>query len=379
MDDLISPLTSPLNDDPLVLQTSDHPGMKLVTHPFEGTGFGNWKRSMLIALSAKNKLCLIDGSSPKPSPTAVHAKTWQRCNDMVFSWILNALSAQIADSVLYCDTAKSVWDELQDRYDQTNGAQLYSVQKSLSDFSQGNDSITTYFTKIKAIWDEIDAMGMNPTCTCTCSCGSKQKQIKYLEDQKIVQFLMGLNDSYTTIRGALLMQNPLPKLGIVYNTLIQEERQRDIHNVTQFQFDSASLTARNYRPNMYRHNPYNVGGLTRENPRTHSSKSSYHIPTASRSQRPPVSASSSTDQFCNYCKKAGHRIEVCYRLKNRNKRYAANVQGVTSDSILGPYGTTQDTTLNSAQNQNIQMDSIEYVPSSVNFAGLFFEEATDNW
>ncbi|KAL9245915.1 hypothetical protein vseg_019512 [Gypsophila vaccaria] len=182
MDDLISPLISPNNDDPLVLQTSDHPGMKLVTHPFEGTGFGNWKRSMLIALSAKNKLCLIDGSSPKPSSTAVNAKSWQRCNDMVFSWILNALSSQIADSVLYCDTAKSVWDELQDRYDQTNGAQLYSVQKTLSDFSQGNDSITTYFTKIKAIWDEIDAMGMNPTCTCTCSCGSKQKQIKYLED-----------------------------------------------------------------------------------------------------------------------------------------------------------------------------------------------------
>ncbi|KAL9245914.1 hypothetical protein vseg_019511 [Gypsophila vaccaria] len=175
------------------------------------------------------------------------------------------------------------------------------------------------------------------------------------------------------------MQNPLPKLGVVYNTLIQEERQRDIHNVTQFQFESTSLNARNYRPTMYRHSPYNVGGMTRENSGHHPSKPSFHISTSNRSHRPPVSASSSTDPFCNYCKKAGHIIEVCYKLKNRNKHYAANAQGVVSDSILGVYGTTKDTTHSSAQNQTVQMDSIEYVPSSLNFAGLFFEEATDNW
>ncbi|KAK9681530.1 hypothetical protein RND81_10G008700 [Saponaria officinalis] len=109
-------------------------------------------------------------------------------------------------------------------------------------------------------------MGMNPTCSCGCTCGSKEKKIKYQEDQRFVQFLTGLNDSYTAIRGTILIQNPLPKLAVVYNNLVQEERQREIHNAPQFLMDSASMYAKTVKPahvlqsqNPYavnRHNPY---------------------------------------------------------------------------------------------------------------------------
>lgn len=53
-------------DNPLHLQSSDSPGMKLVSEPFDGTGFSNWKRSMTIALYARNKLGFVDGTIPKP-------------------------------------------------------------------------------------------------------------------------------------------------------------------------------------------------------------------------------------------------------------------------------------------------------------------------
>jgi len=51
---------------------------------------------------------------------------------------------------------------------------------------------------------------------------------------------MGLNDSYTSVRGSLLMMNPLPSLGQTYSLLIQEERQRQVRNVGQFLSDSAA-------------------------------------------------------------------------------------------------------------------------------------------
>ncbi|KAK9664574.1 hypothetical protein RND81_14G052800 [Saponaria officinalis] len=296
------------HDDPLSIQSSDHPGMKLVSHIFEGTGFGNWKRSMLIALSAKNKIGFIDGTQPKPSSSSITVNAWQRCNDMVFSWILNALSSEIADSVLYCESAKDVWSELEDRYGQSNGAQLYAVQKKLSDFSQGNDSITSYFTKIKSVWDEIEAMGMNPVCSCTCTCGSKKKQIKYTEDQKIVQFLMGLNDSYTVIRGTILMQNPLPKLATVYNNLIQEERQRDIHNSAQFRMDSASFYARNDSRGRSGYNGIPSSPSFSQRQQSFGTKK----PTAN------------TVLECRYCKKPGHTIDKCYRLQNRGRKFAGS-------------------------------------------------------
>ncbi|XP_074266087.1 uncharacterized protein LOC141588550 [Silene latifolia] len=166
-------------NDPHYVHLSDAPGGKLVANVFEGTGYGGWRRSMLIALSAKNKIRFIDGSIPRPAATASTAKAWQRCNDVVFFWILSSVSPTIADSILFNNTAKDAWDELQERFGQSNGAQLYGVRKKLNDFSQGNDDIVTYFTKLKSVWDEIARMGMNPRCSCTCNCGAQEKQLQF--------------------------------------------------------------------------------------------------------------------------------------------------------------------------------------------------------
>ncbi|XP_074265470.1 uncharacterized protein LOC141587905 [Silene latifolia] len=239
-------VNSALNvNDPYYIHNSEITGTKLMNNLFDGTGFGNWKRGMLIALSAKNKVGFIDRSIPQPVDNAPTANNWRRCNNIVFSWILNSLSPEIADSVLHSNSAQEAWQELEDRFGQSNGVQLYGIQKNLSDFSQGNDSSVTYFTKIKYTWDELADMGMNLKCFCTCNCGAKVKQDKFQEDQRVIQFLIGLNDSYKVIRGTVLMQNPLPKMAIVYNNLPQEERQREIQTSVHVQINSAALYARN--------------------------------------------------------------------------------------------------------------------------------------
>jgi len=48
------------------LHPSDHPGLLLVSTPFDGTSFGSWKRTMTIALSTKSKLYFVDGTLAKP-------------------------------------------------------------------------------------------------------------------------------------------------------------------------------------------------------------------------------------------------------------------------------------------------------------------------
>ena len=45
-----------------------------------------------------------------------------------------------------------------------------------------------------------------------------------------MQFLMGLNDSYSQINGQLLLMEPLPSINKVYSLLIQEERHRNVGN-----------------------------------------------------------------------------------------------------------------------------------------------------
>ena len=65
-----------------------------------------------------------------------------------------------------------------------------------------------------------------PICICGCECGAAKKLTQLQQDQRVIQFLMGLNDTYTIMRGSLLMQYPLPSVSHVYNLLLQEESQR---------------------------------------------------------------------------------------------------------------------------------------------------------
>ena len=40
----------------------------------------------------------------------------ERCNDMALSWLLNYISPDVANSVIYADIAKEVWDDLYNRF-----------------------------------------------------------------------------------------------------------------------------------------------------------------------------------------------------------------------------------------------------------------------
>ena len=43
-----------------------------------------------------------------------------------------------------------------------------------------------------------------------------------------MQFLMGLNESYSSVRGQILLMNPLPTVRQAYSSICQEEKQRTI-------------------------------------------------------------------------------------------------------------------------------------------------------
>ena len=63
-----------------------------------------WARSMERALSVKNWLGFIDGTSiltPSTAKEPLIAQAWTRCNNIVVTWILNCVSPRIATIVTY--------------------------------------------------------------------------------------------------------------------------------------------------------------------------------------------------------------------------------------------------------------------------------------
>lgn len=151
---------------PNYLGSSDNPSQILVTTVFNGVGFSAWKRSMIISLSAKNKLSFFDGTITAPPVNSPTYSGWHRVNSMVISWILNLLHKNITESVLFLPTAHEIWQELKQRYDQSNNALIYQIQQQLYYVAQNSDDFSTYFTKLTKIWDELRVVQDIPSCTC---------------------------------------------------------------------------------------------------------------------------------------------------------------------------------------------------------------------
>ncbi|XP_070035642.1 uncharacterized protein [Nicotiana tomentosiformis] len=104
---------------PLYLHPSDTPATMLVFVPFTSTEFGDWKEGMLISLSVKNKIQLIDGSLIERTTNSHLYPYWQRCNYMIKAWIMNSLSKDIAKTILYYKTAREAWNNVE-RYGVAN-------------------------------------------------------------------------------------------------------------------------------------------------------------------------------------------------------------------------------------------------------------------
>ncbi|KAJ1423843.1 Retrovirus-related Pol polyprotein from transposon TNT 1-94 [Sesbania bispinosa] len=89
---------------------------------------------------------------------------------------------------------------------------------------QGLDDISTYYTKLKSIWEELS--GYKPNFQCTC--GGLQQLQSFTESEYVMTFLMGLNDSFSQIRGQILLSDPLPSIRSVFSLVFQEETQQEI-------------------------------------------------------------------------------------------------------------------------------------------------------
>ncbi|XP_059310802.1 uncharacterized protein LOC132062199 [Lycium ferocissimum] len=171
----------------------------------------------------------INGHYKAPDENSADYEQWNCCNDMVTAWLLNSLSKEIKDSVIFSKTAKGLWDSLEHRFGKSNGAKLFHLQKELSLLVQGSTDVSSYFTKIKRIWDDLDSLNSDIVCTCNCTCDGKRKLSKSFKDQRLIQFLMGLNDVYAQARGNIVMMNPFPEMDYAYSLLLQDENQREIY------------------------------------------------------------------------------------------------------------------------------------------------------
>ncbi|KAK4397721.1 Retrovirus-related Pol polyprotein from transposon RE1 [Sesamum angolense] len=211
----------------LQLHRGDHPGMILVSTPFDGNDFLAWRRSVVIALRAKMKLGFIDGRYIMPDKTSETYDTWVRVDSMVTSWILNAVTKKISRGFLYTKSSRQLWLDLEERYGENNGPLVYQLQRAIASITQGTLSIVEYFNNLSALWDKLECLKPPKVCTCgLCTCGVTKVTTEEDNLTKLVQFLMGLDDSYDNIRNQILVWLYILDGMITKEAMLQEETYR---------------------------------------------------------------------------------------------------------------------------------------------------------
>jgi hypothetical protein len=176
--------------------------------------------------------------------------------------------------------------------------------------------VSTYYTTLKGLWDELDHQ--EPLACCTCG-AVKALQAKH-QRQYVYQFLIDLNESYSHIRGQILLLDPLPPTNKVFSLVLQEERQRAL-----------SISSRSFNPNT-------TALLTKANSSNSSRGKGY-----SKGKDRPV---------CSHCGITGHTMEKCYRLhgfppgfqfnKGKNAPSAANQVSSETKSEIPQLPITYD-------------------------------------
>ena len=74
---------------------------------------------------------------------------------IVLGWIINSVSPNIGSSIIYIDNAKVIWLDLRHRFSQKSGPRIFELQKESAYLVQDQFFVEAYYTKFKALVDEL--------------------------------------------------------------------------------------------------------------------------------------------------------------------------------------------------------------------------------
>ncbi|XP_061345862.1 uncharacterized protein LOC133291594 [Gastrolobium bilobum] len=216
---------------PFYLGGSDNPGVLLTIVQLRGeANYDNWAKLMKNALSAKNKLGFITGDVKKPEKdNAADWRAWVMCNSMINGWIHNTIDPTLQPFIKCFEEVKDLWEDLKERYAVQNFPRQYQLKASLTTIRQHGSTVGEYYTKLRAVWDDLEGNKTRKSCACGDDCAYAKEAEEEREHDRVYQFHMGLDDTlFGNLRSQILNTTPLPTLNKAYATVTQEKTHRTI-------------------------------------------------------------------------------------------------------------------------------------------------------
>ncbi|KAL2929790.1 Enolase [Bienertia sinuspersici] len=164
-------------NNPLFLHPSENVTSLGVEKLQGASDYRAWSIFMEISLAVKRKLGFVTGLIKKDKEDAHKAEQWETCDNM-----------------------------LERTFNIANGSRKYKVEKELMDTQQNGGSIYEYYTQMKSLWEEEDAMNA---------------------EKRLFLVLNGVDEDFASMRTQMLMRTPLPSVEDA-TSIQQEEMQNEV-------------------------------------------------------------------------------------------------------------------------------------------------------
>ncbi|XP_027768295.1 uncharacterized protein LOC107002678 isoform X2 [Solanum pennellii] len=177
---------------------------------------------MRIALTGKRKIGFITGAYSRSLYRDELHEQLETCNAIVLSWLMSSVSEDLLSGIVYATNAYTVWADLKEKFDKVNRMRIYQLHREINTLSQGSDSVSTYYTKLKNLWREYLPLVVHVQ-------NPKNMQITY--QLRLIQFLSGLNESYEHAKRQILLKGVTHSINQAYAMIIEDELQQQTASV----------------------------------------------------------------------------------------------------------------------------------------------------
>lgn len=96
------------------------------------SNYHGWEKRMQRVISTKKKFKFVNGSIPIPREDDLNYVMWERCNNLVHSWLINSIKPQIVESVFYIEHVVDIWNNLKECYLQGDRVRVVALHQNIS-------------------------------------------------------------------------------------------------------------------------------------------------------------------------------------------------------------------------------------------------------
>lgn len=269
----------------------DNMSLQIAPEKLDGSNFSTWSQSVELYVTSKGKLSCLTGRKTKPEEKdAVAYATWVEENAMVKSWLLNSMTSGIRAVFLRLPTAHDIWEAVsQTFFVGKDASQIYELRCRAYETRQNSKSLTEYYAALQLIWQELDHL--RPCAMqCTTDASTMKKQV---EEDRLYDFLAGLDPNLDHIRSQVLAQDPLPSIKNAF-AFVRREELRQLTMMAGNLGDGSAMVASRGPPRISPNH-----GKSTTTPR-YSSNS--------------FESKNSDTRHCTHCNGTKHTRETCFKL-----------------------------------------------------------------